>query len=271
MQENQLKKISFFKRVKWAIFNPENYELFGAEKFGQAFSYFVIIILLFSLITGIGITYKFASMDIANIPELKNVVTQETIEYVQNMPKVQLYGAFYLISVMYLYTIYFIITAVNVLLLSILGFITSRIARVPLKYSAIANISIYALTLSIVLNAIYIIVNSFTGFEVKYFQIMYNAIGYIYVVTAILMIKSELIKQQIEIAKLEEEQKRIREELERKEEEERQKEEQRKKEQEEGKKKKEKKEKKDNKEPSAPEGSSAITKRNSTGDAVYKT
>ena len=83
MEENKIKRLSFFKRAKWAIFNPENYELFGAEKFGQAFSYFVIIILLFSLITGIGITYKFASSDIANMQEIKDIIPQETIEQIQ--------------------------------------------------------------------------------------------------------------------------------------------------------------------------------------------
>lgn len=258
MEENKANKISFFKRVKWSIFNPENYELFASEKLGHAISYLALTILFFSLITAIGITYKFATTDLTQIPEINEALTAEMLKSIENIPKIELYGIFYLLAVVFLYSFYFIITMVDVLLLSVLGFITSRIAKVPLKYSAIVSISCYALTLSIILNAIYILINRFTGFEIKYFQIMYNGIGYIYVVTAILMIKTDLIKQQIEIAKLEEEQKKIREELERQEEEEKQKEEQKKREQEEGKKKKDKKEKKE-KEPNAPEGSSAIT------------
>ena len=71
---------------------------------------------------------------------------------------------------------------------------------------------IYALTLSIILYLLYIIVNVFTTFNIKYFEIAYNAIAYIYMITAILTIKSDLIKQQIELQMIQNEQKKVREE-----------------------------------------------------------
>ena len=262
MDENN-KKISFFTRIKWSIFNPEHYDIFAVEQTKIAFAYFIRIILVFSLITAIGITYKFATTDISKVPEIQEFITEETINYIQSVPKAELYTIFYCISAVYLFIIYFFVIAMDVLLLSLLGYLTSRIAKVMLKYTAIVNISIYALTLPIILNATYILVNSFTSFEVKYFQIMYNAVAYIYEVTAILMIKSEIIKQEAELAKLEEEQKKVREELEKQQEEEKQKEEQKRKEREEEKKKKEKEN--EDKEPgNAPEGSSAITECNSS-------
>ena len=116
----------------------------------------------------------------------------------------------------------------------------------------IVNIAIYALTLPILLNAIYITVNIFTKFEIQYFQIMYNAISYIYVVTAILMIKSEMIKQGQELSKLEEEQKKVKEDIEKEKEDKEEKDPEEQPEEQ----KKEKKKEKNNGE--TPEGSSAI-------------
>jgi len=246
MEENNNQKISFFTRLKWAIFNLENYDFFAVEKTKYAIFYFAKLILIFSLITAIGVTYKFATTDLSKVEEIQEVVTQETIEYIQNMPKSELYAIFYMISVLYLFVIYFIATAVDALLLSILGILTSKIARISLRYLPIVNISIYALTLSIILNVVYILINAFTGFEIKYFQIMYNTIAYIYLVTAIFMIKSEMIKQEAELSKLAEEQQKIREQLEKDQEEERQKQEQKRKEREEKKKDKEKDKKEKN-------------------------
>lgn len=65
----------------------------------------------------------------------------------------------------------------------------------------------HSLTLPLILNLIYIIVNTYTGFEVRYFQWMYTSISYIYVVVAILMIKTEIINQKIQLIKLREIQK----------------------------------------------------------------
>ena len=97
-------------------------------------------------------------------------------------------------------------------MLAILGRITSIILRIPMQYKAIFNMALHALTLPIILNLIYIIVNLFTGFEIKYFQVMYSAISYIYIVAAILLIKTDFMKRQQELSKIFEEQQKIREE-----------------------------------------------------------
>ena len=55
------------------------------------------------------------------------------------------------------------------------------------------------------MNIIYFIVNSFTGFTIKYFEIMYTTVATIYIATAILMIRSDVIKKQIELNKIIEE------------------------------------------------------------------
>ncbi len=122
------------------------------------------------------------------------------------------------------------------------GYFTAIILRMHLRFSAMCKISAYSLTLPIILNGIYLLLNTFLNFEIKYFEMMYIAIAYIYIITAILMIKSDIMKNQQELMKILQEQERVREELERKKEEEKQKEEEKK----EKERKKEKKEKEDN-------------------------
>lgn len=164
----------------------------------------------------------------------------------------KIYAIFAVVSFVYLYIIYLIQIILDTLLLSVVGYLLSKIINVKFKYKSIFNMSPYALTLSIILYMIYIIVNLFTGFTIKYFEIAYNAIAYIYIATAMLMIKSDLIKQQMEVGKIIQEQKRIREEKKNEEEQE-----QEKKQPKEQKPKKEDKKKKDKDEGQAPEGSKA--------------
>ena len=264
MKQMENSKVSFPTRLKWAIFNPENYDILAIETQKKAFGYLIKLLLIFAFVISIALTIKLA---VSYEDTLKNIdhtiqtignndtsVNPETINQIKELPKYEVCIAFFIISTIYLFAVYMISTTIDILLLSILGWFTSRILKVILKYTAIINISVYALTLPILLNAIYIIVNVFTHFEIQYFQIMYNAISYIYVVTAILMIKSEMIKQQQELTKLAEEQKKVKEELEKqKEEQEEPKEEQEKK-----RKEKDENEKKEKNNGETPEGSSAI-------------
>ena len=98
-------------------------------------------------------------------------------------------------------------------------------SNLRLKYSAAYNIATYSLTLPIVLNLIYAVINILTGYTISYFSIMYMAITCIYIITAILMIKSDVIKKQMELSKIIQEQERVKLELEKQEEEKRQQEE----------------------------------------------
>ena len=76
-----------------------------------------------------------------------------------------------------------------------------------MNYKAVFNMSIYALTLSIILKIIYIVITMLTSFKIKYFEIMYIAIAYISLAAAIFLIKSDVIKQHLELMKIIEESK----------------------------------------------------------------
>lgn len=113
------------------------------------------------------------------------------------------YMLFFATIFVYMFVIYIASNLVDGLVLGVIGYLFARIVRLRLKFKATFNIGLHALTLPIVLNLIYIIVNTFTNFTITYFQWMYTTISYIYVAVAILMIKTEIINQKIQLMKLE--------------------------------------------------------------------
>lgn len=330
------KKIPFFKRLKNAITNFDEYQNFSQEKLGTAIKYFLKLMLIFSILisgfltarmykeietiktsfaeecpdfrienntlliegenkkyekdigyetlglivdsentdlteeqngqyqriiafykdrmvmktmdTKTSMTYE----DISKNQNINGLSKQQILDYANSNEMLVIYSIFFVVTIIFVFIAYSIQILLDIFLLSIIGLIMSKIAAVKLKYKEVFNMSIYALTLSIVLYLIYICVNISTGFTIKYFDLAYQIISYIYIVTAILMIKSDLIKQQIEVGKIIEEQKKVREEKKQEDNEEE-------KPKEDKKEKKEKKEKKDKeeKEPENPEGSQA--------------
>lgn len=161
-------------------------------------------------------------------------------------------------TMLYIFIIYLSNILVDMLVLAILTYIVTRIAGLRLKHSAVYNIATYSLTLPIILNIIYFVVNAFTGFVIEYFQLMYTALASIYIITAILIIKSDVMKKQLELNRIIEEQERVRQELKRKEEEEKEQAEQERRKREREKREKKEKEKKEREEKGTePEGDNA--------------
>lgn len=193
------------------------------------------------------VTYNYE--DIARRYGITEFTKGDVIDYVENMNIISLWASVYFVIFIYLFIIYFITIFMDVLLLSVLAYIVSRMSRIRLKFAPSLGIAVHGITLSVILNLIYIIINLFTGFEIKYFGLMYSTISYIYVIVAILMIKTDFIQRQIELIKLAEEQEKVREEMKQKEEEEKekQKEENKKPEEDKKEKKQEKTSKKKNK------------------------
>lgn len=152
--------------------------------------------------------------------ESNSITKQEILKYVTGTGMISLYAIFFILMVIYIFIIYSISVLVDTLLIAILGNITILFTRLKLKFSAVYSMSIYALTISILLNAIYIVVNTITGFEMKYFQIMYTSIAYICLVAALFMIRLDFVKKQAELMKIMEEQEKVRQEMNSKKEEE---------------------------------------------------
>lgn len=152
--------------------------------------------------------------DIGNAYGIVEFNKDGILEFIDNNNNIGLYMNFFIISTMYMFVLYFISAILDVIMLAILGYIVSRIMGIKIRFKAVFNMGVYALTLPIILNLIYIVVNAFTGFEVKYFNWMYTTISYIYMIVAILMIKADFINKQAELMKIIEEQEKVKQEIE---------------------------------------------------------
>lgn len=127
---------------------------------------------------------------------------QDVINYANGSGMFKLYASLFLTIFVYSFIMYFLTTISNVVLLSIFGFITTLLAKIRMRYVAIFNMSVYAITLSVILNMLYIGINVFVPFSMEYFQVMYVAVAAIYLVAAILILKSDFIKKQAELMKI---------------------------------------------------------------------
>ncbi len=125
-----------------------------------------------------------------------------------------LYMLFYVVMYIYIYIIYLSTILLNAIIYSILGYITGTIANMRMRYKNVYNIAIYSSTLPIVLNLICIIINILTGYTIKYFYILYVAVTCIYIISAILIIRSDIIKQHMELSKIIKEQEKVKQEME---------------------------------------------------------
>ena len=117
-----------------------------------------------------------------------------------NSPKT--YIMYFIAISIYLFVAYFIAVLLDVIILSLFGLITTAFAGIRIRYRALFNMAAYSITISTVLQLIYIIVKTFTGFNVKYFDLMHTAISFICLTASIFMIKSDVIKQQMELMRV---------------------------------------------------------------------
>lgn len=191
------------------------------------------------------------SMPYSNIFTIDIENKEEALNFISNQNLMTTYVALFVTIFIYLFIVQFASNMVDAVVLGAIGYLFSRVVKLKLRYKATFNIGVHALTLPIILNLLYAVVAAFTGFEIKYFQLMYTSISYIYVAVAILMIKTEIINQRIQIIKL----KQIQEESSKEAEDMNEKQEEKKEEDESKKEEKEKEEK--NKSGEQPEGSNA--------------
>ena len=156
--------------------------------------------------------------DFFNKYNITSLDKQKIIDYVNNN-SLQIYTSVFVTMFIYMFVVYLASILVDALVLGFLAYLIARIFRMKIKYSASFSMGVHALTLSIILNMVYVIMNGFTGWTVKYFQFMYTAISYIYIVTAILMIRTDYMKRQAEVEKIKSVQEQVKEKIKQKEQE----------------------------------------------------
>ena len=165
-------------------------------------------------------TINYNYNEILNQMKISEFTKQDIINYAQSSQIVNLYISVFLTIFVYSFIMYFLTTLSNAVFLSVFGYFTTWIAKIKMRYVAIFNMAVYALTLSNILNIIYIGINIFINFNMEYFEVMYVAVAAIYIVAAIFILKSEFVKKQAELIKIAEAEAIVKKQLEEKEKEE---------------------------------------------------
>lgn len=142
---------------------------------------------------------------------------QDVINYASSTQIISMYVSLFLTLFIYSFIMYFLTTLSNVILLSIFGYLTTWIAKIKMNYVAVFNMSIYSFTLSILLNTLYVAINTFIDYNMEYFQVMYIGVAAIYLVAAIFILKTDFIKKQAELIKIQEAEEIVKRQLEEKE------------------------------------------------------
>lgn len=147
-------------------------------------------------------TINYNYSEVLNQMKISEFTKQDIINYAQSSQIVNLYISVFLTIFVYSFIMYFLTTISNAVFLSVFGYLTTLIAKIKMRFVAIFNMSVYALTLSTILNMLYVGVNIFIKFNMEYFEVMYVAVAAIYLVAAIFILKSEFIKKQAELIKI---------------------------------------------------------------------
>ena len=148
-----------------------------------------------------------------NLEELSITSKQDVIAEINNLGITRIvlsYAALIFVALVFA-NLMFVLS--DVFVLTLLGLISAKICGVNFKVDPMMTLSIYALTLPLLIDAILDIVLLTTGFSVPYFEAIRMLIAYIYVIAAIFMIKYDLIKQREELQKIIEVQKQVKEEI----------------------------------------------------------
>lgn len=141
------------------------------------------------------------NLNISNKQDFVNLIDSVGVFNIVIIYAVSSFISAYLINVIYI--------LLDLVVIAAFGYVASRICGIKFKVAPMITLSIYSLTLSIILTGIYNVVLVFTGFVIKYFEIMYLLIAYVYIIAAIFMIKYDLIKQTEELQKIIEVQKQV--------------------------------------------------------------
>ena len=94
------------------------------------------------------------------------------------------------------FIIYICSGLIYILILALVGFISAKITKINLSFSQLFAMSTYAFTLSNIINIIYFVANYFAGITIKYFDVAYVTIAYIYLIAVMFLIKLDTLRKQ---------------------------------------------------------------------------
>lgn len=200
-----------YKDLSFAIiFDSENAEILEEQK--NEYRRIIAVLKDKIILSTEGATSNITYQEIESNYNISSITKQEILNYMNSNLMISVYIVFFVITLILMYIIYLIQMTFDILFISIITLFMSRIMGFNFKYKSAFSMSTYSLTLPSILLLIYMGINIFTGFNIKYFDVAYDLISYIYIITALFIIKSDLIKQQIEVAQIIKEQEKIKQE-----------------------------------------------------------
>lgn len=220
-QENK----TFLNRVKISIKDVDKYHVFAADKIGNSIIYILKLVAVVMFVVSIFYTYKF-HVEINSVDsyaeffkdyDVPEEIKEEAVYLLENTEDYKILPTYFITNYILNFSIYSIITILDVVLLLFLGYISTMFSRIRFKSNVLFNISSSAITLSVILKGTYLIINVLNGFTIQYFDIMYTSVAYIYMLAAIMIIKTDFIKNEQELMEIVAEQEKIRKEFEEKE------------------------------------------------------
>ena len=158
-------------------------------------------------------TLNYNYEDLVNQIGMSNFDKEQVIEFVTGTQMTSIYLGLFSILLMSAISVYFINTILNVVLVSIFGYLATLITKMKMRYVAILNMAIYSITLPTILQMLYVIANQLFGIQIKYFDVMYVLVSCIYMIAAIFILKSDFTKKQEQLSEVVEVQKQVKEEL----------------------------------------------------------
>lgn len=192
----------FFKKLIKSVKGFENYQSLSKESLKKTIMHTFLITLITSVVIIIGLIPK--------LPEVINEAKQYiTVENEQQLNESVIYYSAVITTCTTTIITNFIAVLADIMLLSILGYMINKIMKIQLNFQSIYKFANYAIVVPIILQCIYLIVNIITGYTIKYFQIMYMLISYIYLISALIITKLDIIKNNQEVEKIIEEQEKI--------------------------------------------------------------
>lgn len=117
-------------------------------------------------------------------------------------------------SILMYYITYGISVFSDLCFVALVGILIARLCGIRLKIAGAFDLSVYSLTLSILLSCVYNCSKILFGFTMEYFAVFYLLLAYVYLIAALFIIKDDLIKQQQELEKIYEVQEEVKKELE---------------------------------------------------------
>lgn len=145
--------------------------------------------------TSVSLTYKEVLQSVFGDENVK-VSKSNLLEYLNGNGRTSIFIVNFFAYFIAYFIIYLSSGLIYALVLALIGFASAKLTKIKLTFSQLFAMSIYAFTLSNILNMIYFVVNYLAGITIRYFDIAYIALAYIYLVTVLFLIKTDFLRKQ---------------------------------------------------------------------------